>query len=109
MEFPTPATQAAYEKVTPMIKEIFGEFARPFTDRPAFSVSIGSAYVIISVSPWGDDNAVVRTLSYVVTGIEMTPELMRYLLKENSELRFGAFGVDADDDIMLHHSIAASA
>src|SRR5687768_14737746 len=98
MEFPTPAVQAAYEKITPMIKEIFGEFAFPYPDRPAFSVSVGSAYVIISVGAWGDSDAVIRTLAYVVTGAEPTSDLMRFLLKENSELRFGAFGMDSDDD-----------
>ena len=109
MDFQTPAVQKCYERITPLVKEIFGEFAEPHPDYPAFTIAVGSAYVTVRVNPWGDDDATIQTAAYVVSGAEMTPELMRYLLTQNADLRFGAFGVDSDGDIILHHSIACAA
>lgn len=38
----------------------------------------------------------------------MTPDLMRYLLRENLDIVFGAFGVDDDGDIAFEHTIPAA-
>lgn len=108
MEFATPAVQKCYERITPMVKEIFGEFAYPYPDTPAFSIMIGSAYINIKVNTWGSDDATILTYAWVVTGAETTPELMRHLLTENFDLRFGAFGMDATGDIVLQHTIAGA-
>ena len=108
MEFETPAVQKCYEKIAPMIKEIFGEFAWPYPNEPAFNIAIGSAYVTIKVNSWGTDDATIMTYAWVVTGAETTQDLMRHLLSENFDLRFGAFGMDPQGDIVLQHSIAGS-
>jgi hypothetical protein len=47
----------------------------------------------------------VRAWSWVVTGVENTPELLLHLLNENATLRFGAFGVDEAGDIVFQHTI----
>lgn len=109
MNFATPAVQACYERITPMIKEIFGEFAVPYADEPGFSVAIGSAFVTIHVNPWGSDDTAILTYAWVVTGAETTPDLMRYLLAKNIDLRIGAFGLDSAGDILLQHSINGAA
>jgi hypothetical protein len=46
--------------------------------------------------------------AYVVTDVEITPELMHFLLRENNIMRYGAFGLDKDDDIFFEHSIVGS-
>jgi len=108
MEFRSEAQRACYEKIAPWVKEIFGEFAVARSDRPSFGVVVGSAFTGIAVLPWGDDDAVISTRSYVVTKVELTPELMRYLLERNDSMRFGAFGVDSDGDIFFEHAIVGS-
>jgi hypothetical protein len=105
MEFTTEAQKACYEKVAALMKELFGEFASVYDDYPRFGLSMGSAYALIAVQPWGDKDTAISTRSYVVTGIEMTPELMKYLLTKNDELLFGGFGVDSDGDIFYKHVI----
>ena len=105
MEFATPAVQKVYEHIEPLIKELFGEFSYADPTYPAFRLNYNSAYVTIVVNPWGEDDATIQSYSLCVTGAEITSELMRYLLGENANLRFGAFGVDGDDDIIFHHSI----
>lgn len=112
MEFATEAQKACYEKVAAYLKEIFGEMAIARDDRPAFAVSTiamgGSAIAQIAVLPWGDDDATITVRAYVVTDVALTPELMEYLLKLNNEKRFGAFGVDEENDIFFEHTIVGS-
>lgn len=108
MEFKHDAQKAIYGKVAGMLKEVFGEMARPREDGPAFTVHYGSAFVNVSVDAWGDDDAVVTARSWVVTEVEMVPELMHFLLRENNDFRFGAFGIDDDEDIFFEHAIVGS-
>lgn len=108
MEFQTDAQKACYEKVAPWFREIFGEMVLTHNDMPNFAIPIGSALAETAILPWGDDDATICTRAYVVTGAEITPELMRYLLNQNGLLRFGAFGIDEDGDILFEHSIVGS-
>lgn len=108
MEFRTPAQQACYEKIAPWAKELFGEFAQAREDVPAIAVAVGSAAAQIWVLPWGDDDATISARAYVVSGAELTPELLHYLLRQNADMRFGAFGVDSDGDILFEHTIVGS-
>ncbi|MCA1954714.1 MAG: YbjN domain-containing protein [Anaerolinea sp.] len=108
MEFQNEFQKQMYEKLAGMMKELFGAFASPRQDSPAFGISMGSAYTVVSVLPWREDEAIFTTRSYVVTGIEIVPELMYYLLRENDRMRFGAYGIDRDNDIFFEHTIVAS-
>ena len=47
-------------------------------------------------------------LSYVVFGVELTPQLMHYLLTENRKILFGTFSVDQDGDIAFEHTIMST-
>lgn len=108
MEFKTSAQQEVYEKILPWVKEIFGEFVHLRDDSPAFSVRVGTAIAQIGVYPWGEDDATITTRSYVITGAEITPDLMDYLLHQNDRMRFGAFGLDDEQDIFFEHTIVGS-
>jgi len=108
IEFKHDAHKACYEKVAGLLREIFGEFMRARDDAPVFLLKIGSAVAQALVLSWGDDDAVVNTRAYVVCGAERTPELLEYLLHENSTMRFGAFGLDPDGDIIFELAIVAS-
>ena len=108
MEFKTKPQEECYNKVIDWMKEIFGAFVRVDEDSPFFRVNYGSAMLIVNVYPWGDDEAVVCSRSYVVMDVEVTPELMRYLLRENDDMRFGAYGLDKDDDVYFEHAVVGS-
>jgi hypothetical protein len=108
MEFQTDAQKEIYEKILPWMKEIFGAFVTIHDEGPWFGVSVGSAYTTINVAPWGKDEATITSRCYVVTSVELTPELMKYLLLENDRLRLGAFGIDNEDDIFFEHTIIGS-
>jgi hypothetical protein len=108
MEFATDAQRECFEKVRNLMRELFGEFAVPRDDSPLIGVMLGSALAQTGVYPWGEDDAVVCTRAWVVLNVELTPELMRYLLLKNNAMRFGAFGIDDVDDIFFEHSIVGS-
>ncbi|MEW6283917.1 MAG: YbjN domain-containing protein [Candidatus Eremiobacterota bacterium] len=108
MQFETPAQKETYEKIAPWMKELFGHFAGQRDDAPAFGIWVGSALAQTMVYPWRDNEAVISTRAYVVTGAELTQELMHYLLRENDRMSFGAFGVDEDGDVFFEHTILGS-
>lgn len=108
MEFRSAAQKACYEKIVPWMKELFGEFVMLRNDAPAMAVVVGSAIAQVGVIPWGNDDATINTRAYVVTGAEATPELMHFLLRETDNMRFGAFGLDSDDDVFFEHAIVGS-
>ena len=106
MEFLTPVQQKCYERITPMLKELFGEaFVIADEDFPSFWLTMGSAQVRIMVWPFGDDESTIQVYSAVVRSIENTPDLMAFLLKANADMRFGAFGIDEDGDVIFQHTI----
>ncbi len=75
-------------------------------DDRLYVVKQGSAYVMLTVLPWGDDRAVVRCAAQLVKGADVTGELAIALLKMNAMLRFGAFGfVPEGKLIVLSHAI----
>ncbi|MDR7418839.1 MAG: YbjN domain-containing protein [Armatimonadota bacterium] len=108
VQFQTDAQKVVYEKVGQYMKELFGELASARDDVPAYYLWMGSAAVQAFVYAWGDKEAVVNVRSYVVTGAERTPEMLEFLLKENFNMRFGAFGLDKDGDVTFEHNLIGS-
>lgn len=108
MEFKTRAQQSCYEKVSRWLKEMFGEMAMASPESRSFMVPLGTSAAFVIVFDWGDDDAVVCVRATVVRKVEITPELMSFLLHENNNMRFGAFGLDSDNDIFFEHSIVGS-
>ncbi|MEE3715678.1 YbjN domain-containing protein [Tumidithrix elongata RA019] len=108
MQFQTPAQEACYHKIAVWMREIFGKFPCARQDVPGLGIFMGSALVEVLVFPWNEDDAVINTRSYVVTGAEIKPDLMRFLLDENASMIFGGFGIDPNGDIVFEHSIVGS-
>jgi len=110
MEFTTNLQKEIFDKIVPWLKELFGESILRLQDNsPMVGILIGTAYSQLGVYPWGNEEATITTRSYVVTEINITPDLMYYLLRENDRMRLGAFGIDTDNDIFFEHTIVGSA
>src|SRR3569623_2415962 len=63
-------------------------------DDTLYVIKQGSAYVMISVVPWGDTKAMVRCTSQLVKGVDVDGPLAKQLLELNGVLRFGAVAWD---------------
>jgi len=70
-------------------------------DDTLYVIKQGSAYVMISVIPWGKDKAMVRCTAQLVKGIEVDGELAKQLLELNTYLRFGSFAWDPQEETVL--------
>lgn len=108
MKFQTQAQQRCYETITPWMEELFGSLCKTRADIPVIAVLAGSVLAQVGVSAWGENDATITTRAYLVTDVELTPDLLLFLLQENEHMRFGAFGIDADHDIFFEHAILGS-
>ncbi|MCT7990835.1 YbjN domain-containing protein [Laspinema olomoucense] len=108
MQFQTAAQEACYHKVALWMQELFGKFPCARQDIPGLGLFMGSALVEVLILPWGEEDAVINTRAYVVTEAELSSDLMRFLLEQNSNMIFGAFGIDSKGDIVFEHSIVGS-
>ncbi len=107
MEFESAVQQSCYEKVALWMRELFGKFPCARHDVPGLGVFMNSALVEVLIYPWEDD-AIIYTRSYVVKDVELSLDLMQFLLLENTRMRFGAFGIDDDNNILFEHTIVGS-
>lgn len=92
------------------MRELFGEqFTVPFDDSPTIGLMYGSTISQTSVLSWQDgEDALINTRALVAAGPELVPELLRYLLDENADKTFGAFGLDEDGDVIFEHCVLGS-
>ena len=73
-----------------------------------YTISRGSTQVMIIVRPFTKDETAVEFISNVVAGANITEDLMLFLLRKNSELHFGSFGLLFDNTIIFSHTLAGS-
>lgn len=100
---PNELIQSTINKVSKYLSEIYPNHIT-FGDG-TFTISRGSSQVMIIVRPFTDTESCVECISNVVTSADVTPDLMRFLLRKNSELHFGAFGLLFDDTITFSHTL----
>lgn len=108
MEFTTPAQEQCYGRVSPWIAELFGDSATARADEPVWDIRVGSSVTELGIFPWKQDESVISARAVVVRNVKFAPELLQYLLRQNSVMRFGAFGIESDNEIYFLHSIVGS-
>ena len=104
VEFENAVQKETYEKVSNWLTEIFGKHVQKHDEEPWFKISMGPTWAIVMVKDWCGDDAIICSRSIVVHDAQVTPELMRFLLRENTRLTFGAFGME-DGEITFDHVI----
>jgi hypothetical protein len=108
VKFSSKSQQKVYARTQQWMRVMFGEGARAHPTLPMFFVREGSTIAQIAVHPWGDNDSVITARAYVVQDAAITADLLLYLLRHNDMFRFGAFGVDENNDIFFQHSIVGS-
>jgi len=108
MEFKTVAHQKAHERTRGYLHELFGEVNIKAMD-DTLVLQEGSTFVYVRAFPIGEKRSGVEVFAYVVIDVEVTEQLMRYLLTYNLRLILGAFGLArAEGDkgtVLLTHTI----
>jgi hypothetical protein len=102
LQFRTSCQEDVYRKVKSYLDELVDEH---FDDAEHcdFYLKYGTTVVEISVDPFDQDDAVIEVLAFCVQGVEPTLDLMRELLRINSEVQIGAFSM-VDGDVYFSHS-----
>ncbi|HKA19685.1 MAG TPA: hypothetical protein VKN18_15450 [Blastocatellia bacterium] len=108
MELKSEGHQRVYEKTRDYLHSLFGEINVKVMD-DTFVLQEGSTFVYVRTFPIGDKKSGVEVFAYVVVDVEVTEQLMRYLLTYNLRLILGAFGLarseGAKGTVLLTHTI----
>jgi len=108
MEFRTEAHKRVYEKARNYLHSLFGEVNVKVMD-DTFVLQEGSTFLYVRTFPIGEKKAGVEIFSYVAVDVDVTEELMRYLLTYNLRLILGAFGLSVGEGnkaaVLLTHTI----
>ena len=107
MNFLSEAQEQCYQRFKGWMDKLFGHIPWETLDEPGFGLFMGSAWVEVHIYPWKED-AVINIRSTVATGTSLTPDLLNYLLRENAVLRFGAFSINQQGDVLFEHTIVGS-
>jgi len=104
---PTPDELIAKTKsnVLLMLKKLYPDYIE-FDD--AWTITHGSAQVMVLVRPFTEKDTIVECIANVVTGANLNEEIMSYLLRKNAELHIGGFGLLFDNTIIFQHSLPGS-
>jgi len=105
----TRAQQDCYEKIKVWLQELYqNDVYMPDDELPIFALHSGSAIAVVEVQDYGDEEALIRIWSYVVTGAAIKQDLLDYLLRQNNKIKFGGFSLDPEDDILFHAELIGS-
>jgi hypothetical protein len=94
------------EKINGILKREFPDFL--FFGNSQFTITSGSTQVMVTVRPFTNKDTIVECCSHVVKGANISEELMKFLLRKNAELHFGAFGLLFDGTITFSHAITGA-
>ncbi len=73
-----------------------------------FLVYEGSTVVQTVIRPWHESDVIVETFAYVVQEANLDENILKFLLRENAMLHFGAFGITFDGTIIFSNSLAGA-
>lgn len=102
-KFHTGCQEEVYRFVKSCLDELVDEHFDD-ADHCDFYLKYGSTVLEISIDPYEDDNAVIEILAFCVQGVEPTYDLLKELLRLNSEVPLGAFSM-VGGDIFFSHAI----
>ncbi len=103
---PDAIIESTRANVAAILKERFPQTV-DFSDG-SYALSYGSSSVGVVVRRYTETDTMVEIMAQVVSGAEITPELLKWLLRKNAELHFGAFGLLFDDTIIYTYSLPGS-
>jgi hypothetical protein len=104
------SSKVLLDNVTQRVKECLDKAYPDYVEygNHKFTVEHGSTIVMVAIRSFTEDEACIECFAQVVTGCDINPSLMSYLLRKNAELHFGAFGMLFDHTVTFSHSITGS-
>lgn len=106
MKTPQELLDSTHREVESILKETYPDYLSFETGQ--FTLTRGSSQVMIIVRPFTENETCVEIMANVVTGGNISPQIMKFLLRKNAELHFGAFGLLFDNTIIFQYSITGT-
>lgn len=106
IDTPKELIDCTINKIENILKVKYPEYLQ--FDNGVFTITSGSTQVMILVRPFTNDDACIECSANVVYDATINNDLMKFLLRKNAELHFGAFGLLFDDTITFSHSISGA-
>ncbi|HLP29117.1 MAG TPA: YbjN domain-containing protein [Candidatus Didemnitutus sp.] len=103
---PDAIIESTRANVAAILKERFPQTV-DFSDG-SYALSYGSSSVGVVVRRYTETDTMVEIMAQVVSSAIITPDLLKWLLRKNAELHFGAFGLLFDDTIIYTYSLPGS-
>lgn len=104
MNYDIELLNSTAQKVEQFLKNLYPDYVA--FDNYTFTINQGSSQVMIVVRPYTENDTIVEFVANVVYDVMVNPDLMYFLLRKNSELHFGGFGLLFDDTVIFNYSIA---
>ncbi|GEM_PF-461657 len=95
------------DKVEGYIKKLYKNNYEKHEDG-RFLVFEGSTVIQTVIRPWHQGDVIVETFAYVVQGATLDENILKFLLRENAIIHFGAFGLTFDGTIIFSNSLAGA-
>lgn len=114
LQFASEAQEATYKKVKDYLEasSMFKDAMRVVEDETRFDIIHENRVVRVEILPWqvnpwdkGSELAIVRASSRLTLGGVVDAQLMHHLLRENARMRFGAFQLDDQDEVVFSDSV----
>lgn len=96
--------EKAIENVESILEKCFPDHIE--FEKGKYTITRGSTQVMVIVRPFTANDCVVEFVATVVSGAKIDIDLMHFLLKKNSELHLGGFGLLFDNTIVYQHSLS---
>ena len=97
IEFENEVQEKVHGNIQKWGRELYGEMLQ-IDDEGDFGIGFGSAYIWIQVRGWGSDECGIVISSRVIRDVDLTPDLMKFLLVENDNIPFGMFSILSDPE-----------
>ncbi len=103
---PQELIQSTINKVEEILNSKYPDHTK--FEEGQYVINRGSTQVMVLVRPFTEKDTAVECIANVVSGADISAELMKFLLRKNAEIHFGSFGLLFDDTISFSHCITGT-
>lgn len=101
MSFQSKAQQTCYQQVATWLPEICDRVTADSSNF-SFSLQFDSINIFIEVRAFRDSESIIYIWAGIAPNIEVSSDLLLYLLNQNANFRFGGFSMNEDGNIQFH-------
>jgi hypothetical protein len=99
--------KATQDKIASYLSRLFDEQELVMVDG-LYAFTFGTVQIEIQVIPWHSEDVLVKVFSYVAQDVTLSKEMAEELLRLNTTLSFGSFGITFDNAVIFSYSLAGA-